>query len=591
MFKEAVPLNIRSYRTFPSLLCAAAILPAVGIAQEPEGPIITVMTFQANEQGLGAKAADELRSHLTDAFSSKDLYTVPTADIQTNLESSGFSIDDPLGSVEERQLANMVRADMYITGKITHGMNDRYRFEPRFILPHDITEIQPLPIIEKKELGDVMDDATRSIREAIKQLEGTKRCEGLMRQKPLDAAAAARAAIKAYPRATLARFCMERAYLVHLQSTKTAADSAATEDSILAVSQGILQLDSMNVPALRYSAAFYKLRGDSARERQALFTLIHADTANVGTSRDVIFQLAGENRINDALPLLKDMLSKNPGDTSALRLAFLVYSTAKDWQSVADVGSSLAKVDTTVMDSTYFSRMAIAYDQLKQPQAATDILTQATAKYPHNAYFWFYYAKELQQSNQSKEAIAAYQRYISLQPKDQSLLVAAYLSLGTLYDTTNAFDSLYTLVNRAALLPGLDTAGKSNISLLALHYGNKLLQAVGTPAPPPQSAQQRNDLQNSIKFLQLSNQIWPSANAQFLMGTANFLIMQSATQEAGDVKSCSLSRLAQQTLDSARTQLPTGLTRPELQASAQNMLGYLPKFTPAIQQYVKKFCK
>ena len=584
-------MNIRSYRIFSTLLCPAALSPVAAVAQGPDVPTITVMTFRANEQGLGSRAADELRSHLADAFSSQDLYTVPTTDIQTNLQNSGFSIDDPLGPMEERQLAIMVRADMYITGKITHKIDDQYVFEPRLVLPHDPRIFQPLPVVERKDLGDVMDRTTRAIQEAIKQLPGTRKCEGLIQSKPADAIAAARSAVAAYPAAVIARQCMIRAYYVQMLGAKTAADSSATGDSILAASQAILQQDSLNVQALRYSAALYKVKGDTARELQSLLSLFRADSANAETRGQVIASLAGEHRVRAALPLLKSMLDNNPGDPNALRLAFQVYTTAEDWQSVADVGTQLVKADTTAIDSVYFTRMATAYDKLKQPQAATDILTQATARYPNNGYFWLYYANELQLSNQKQEAMDAYRRYISLGPKDQGYLLAAYLRLGSLYDSANAFDSLYSLVQRAAALPGLDTMARSSIATLALGYGNKLFQTTGAASPPPPPPELRNELQNSIKFLQLSNQISPSVNAQFLMGAANFQIMQSATEEAGTAKSCSLARLAQQSLNDAKPQLQAGMANPSFQTPAQNMLGYLPKFTPAIEQYIKKFCK
>ncbi|HXC26102.1 MAG TPA: hypothetical protein VNU46_09320 [Gemmatimonadaceae bacterium] len=586
-------MNIRSYL---SLVCTplacATLVPTIGSAQDSDVPTITVMTLTSNEQGLGAQAADALRDRLNDQFSSDELHTVPTADIATNLESSGFSIDDPLAPAEERQLANMLRADIYVSGKITHEMNGRYRFEARLLLPHELTLAQPLPMVEGKDVGDITKPIAKLIGQAIKQLNGNKRCMALIQQqKPADAVTAARTAVVAYPRATIARLCMARGFIILQTKSTTSADSARYADSVLAVSQAILQQDSLNIDALKYSATFYKFRGDTLRERQALLTLAQADANNMDEVRAVISSLASEGRVKDATPLLKDLLSKNPGDTAILHLAFIVYATAQDWQSVADVGSALVKADTNAADSSYFTRMAAAYDKLNQPLQAVDILTQATAKYPNNSYFWIYYATQLEKGAQAPQAIDAYRRVISLNPKDPTLLMAAYLKLANLYDQTNASDSLYTLVQRAAQIPGLDTANKTLVSRLALSRGNKLVQAATAGATPPPGEKLRSDLQYALKFLQLANQISPSVQAQFLMGAANFQIMQSATSDAETYKSCALSRVAQQAVTDATPGLQAGATNPDYQASAQSMLGYIPKFSPAIESYLKKFCK
>ena len=69
-----------------SLALAALALAGVAPVHAQDAKArITVMTFQSQEKGTGAKAADELRNQLKDKFNPKDVYVLPTKDVNNTL--------------------------------------------------------------------------------------------------------------------------------------------------------------------------------------------------------------------------------------------------------------------------------------------------------------------------------------------------------------------------------------------------------------------------------------------------------------------------------------------------------------------------
>ena len=282
------------------------MVPVVVAAQGSDAPSITVMTFQSKERGLGSRAADMLRDKLTNDFSAEELHTIPTADVSANLESAGFSVDDSLAANDEHRLANLLRTDTYVTGRLNQTFGGDYYFEPRLVMSIDQTLIQPLPPISKKDLDGLMEPASRAIKSALKQLEGNQKCiAGVNNRNFADAVAGARAAIAAYPRATIARMCMAKAFFAEYLQAKSHRDSVAYADSVLAVSAAILKEDSLNVPVLQYDAALYNFLSDTTRERRALLDLVRADPSNSQLIERVINSLAGGGQMRDAIPLVK----------------------------------------------------------------------------------------------------------------------------------------------------------------------------------------------------------------------------------------------------------------------------------------------
>ncbi|MEO6778499.1 MAG: hypothetical protein ABI194_03520, partial [Gemmatimonadaceae bacterium] len=308
---------------------------------------ITVMTFQSQEKGTGAKAAEELRNQLKDKFNPKDVYVLPTKDVNNTLEQSGFSASEPLASNDEKALAVLLRADDYVTGRVSRAPTGAYTVDARMVLARDNNLSQALPPATSGKIGDAMDNVAKSVREAMKQLDGEHACISKFRSGDnAGALAAARQGIAAYPQATLARLCAANVYYSQYQKATSHTDSVSLADSVLAVTRLIAQQDPGSVAALRFNAELYKVIGDSAQSRQALLALIRADPSNDRLITQIVNELAGSGHANEAVPLVKELLERSPGEPQLLHTAFLVYLAANDWQSAVTTGPELIRADT-----------------------------------------------------------------------------------------------------------------------------------------------------------------------------------------------------------------------------------------------------
>ncbi|MEO9226191.1 MAG: tetratricopeptide repeat protein [Gemmatimonadaceae bacterium] len=548
-------------------------------AQEPKARI-TVMTFKSAEKGTGAKAASELRDQIKDKFNAKDLYVLPSKDVNNTLEQSGFSASEPLAPNDEKALANLLRADEYVTGNIEKAPTGDYTVNARMVLARDVTLSQALPAVTNKKIGDAMDQVANSLKGALKQLDGEKECVNKARGGDIAGAlAAARQGVAAYPSATIARLCAANVYYSQYKAATSHADSVALADSVLTVTRVIAQQDPKSVAALRFNAELYKVIGDSAQSRATLLALIRADPTNDKLITEVINELAGSGHAAEAVPLVKELLDRSPGDPQLLRTAFLVDLAASNWQAAVASGPALIKADTAAADSTYFLRMAAAYVNLQQPDQAITQLQAGIQKYPNNGTLLLSLASSLRKNNRGAEAVDILKRAVVASPNNSQ----AMLLLADSYAQANQPDSVESLLQRAAALPGAD---KHTLSQFALGQGGNMYKAANAKEP-----KDRGSLQAAIKMLQVSDAIEPSVDAKFLIAASAFAVAQSAYNEANTTKSCELATTAQNALALMQPGIDAGATSDVYKTSAAQYVPVLAQFLPASAALVKKLCK
>lgn len=581
---EERPLNARS-KSARSVLVAiigaavalTATAPATLAAQDLAKNRISVATFASRDKSLGCKAADALRSRLAKQWSPRDVYVLPTKDIQNTLEQSGFGACDPLSANDEKALANLVRADEYVTGRVTSTPNG-FDVDAKLVLARDASLAQSLPEVVNKDLNGAMDAVARSVKDAMRQLAGEQACINKARANDIAGAlASAREGTAAYPRATLSRLCAANIFYAQYAKATSRADSMRLADSVLAVTRQIMQNDSTSVAALRLQAELYKVRGDSARARQALVGLIRADPGNQQLLTQVVNELAASGHAQEAVPLVKDLLQRNPGDPQLTRTAFLVFLAAQDWQDAVATGPLLVQADTAAADSLYFVRMAAAYTSLNQPQQALTLLQQGTARFPNNATLWLATASAYGKAGQQQQSVAALRRALTLNPRVEN----GSLLLANAYAQMSMPDSVLAVLQRASTQPGVD---RQTLAQFALAQGSNAFKAAN-------ASKSRADYQRALALLQLSNRIAPSVDAQFLIGATSFSIGQSAATEANESKSCTLAQLARQSFADAETGLRAGTGNPQYQAAAQQYLQYIPQFGPAVRSQIQRFCR
>lgn len=562
---------------------AAAVLTCVALpalhAQQAKTRI-TVMTFRspASDKGVGAKAANELRKQLSDKFDQRDVYVLPTKDVANTLEQSGFSASDPLAANDEKQLANLLRANEYVTGTITKAPTGQYTVEPRLVLARDNTVWQALPPVTSANIGDAMNNVSKSVKQAMGQLDNEAQCVSKARANDLAGAlAAARAGTKDYPNAEMTRLCAANVFYAQYTKATTRADSMRLADSALAVTKQIVQIDPASTAALTMNSQLYKVLGDSAQSRAALIALVRADPTNDRLITGVVNDLAASGHARDAEPLVQELLQRSPGDPSLLRTAFLVYLAAKDWQNAVTAGPQLIRADTAAADSLYYVRMASAYTSLNQVPAALQTLQAGTQRFPTNSTLLLAYASALRKAGQSAQAADVLKRAIAASPNNPQAL----LLLADTYAKDNQFDSVAAVLSRGVAMAGAD---KSTFAQYALGQGSNAFKAAN-------ASKNRADFQTAIRLLQLSDQIQPSTDAKFLIGASAFSIAESAANDANKSKSCSLAQLAQSSLEQASSGLQAGTSDEKYKAPATTYLGYVQQFRAPVAGEVKRFCR
>ncbi|MBA2686463.1 MAG: hypothetical protein H0U64_00025 [Gemmatimonadaceae bacterium] len=546
-----------------AVLLSAAVSTAEAQKQRTEqlAPRIMVPTLASSDKELGIQAAEAIRARLTRDVRPQSLFVIPKADIYNTLQASGYSTTEALGANDAKALATLLRADHYIDGSVSRNAAG-VRIDSRLVLSRDNSISQLLPPAEGK-LDAAAASVSRNAQNAMKQLEAEGKCVNFVReQKYAEAIAEARKGIAAYPNGTIAGICLGNAFY-----------AANQLDSVLALSERIIQSDPKNVPALRWLADIYGQRKDP-RGVDALLGLLAADPTNVRLVDQVANGLAASGQAARAVPIITQILKDQPGDPVLLRTGWLVLLAAKQYPLAIQTGLEYARVDTAAADTSYYVKLVSAYSALNQNTQAAQALAEATARYPKNATLWAVYAQTLQNSGQSAQAAVAAQKAISLNPKVEGGFALAATTLAA----TGQWDQVQSTLERG-VAAGADP---SLLSKIALKLGNDSYRAGN-------ASKNRADFQRAVALLKVSDRLEGSANAKFLIGAASFSIGQSATNEAQEAKSCPLARLAKESFATAQENVPAGL--PDYPDAAKQLLQAIPQFTPAVNAMVARYCK
>lgn len=528
----------------------------------PPPPKVMVTTFAGSEPGLGVQTAEAIRQRISRDVDDKKLTVIPQKDVNSTLTASGYSTTESLASNDARALAVLLRADEYMEGTVSRTPSG-VKVDARMVLARDNAIQQPLPTAEAAKLDQAAQMISKSYLAARAQLDAEKNCANLFRSgKYKEAEQAARAGLLKYANGTMAMVCLGNSL-----------DKQNQSDSVLAVSQRILAVDSRNISALRWTADIFQTRKDP-RATQALISLMAANPGDDKLQVQVVNSLAATNQFDLAVPIVADALKNSPGDANLLRLAWLVYLGAKKYDLAIQTGAELIKADTAAADSSYYLRTAGAYAAQSQFQKAADALKAAEAKYPNNASILLNEANLLSKAGNNAAALTAAQRAVTLNPK----IDGGYAQLALIQGALNQPDAVMTTLRTAAT----NGADKSTLAKVALAQGNAAYKAGN-------ASKNRADLQKAMAFLKLSDQLDASSDAKFLLGVSAFTVGQSAIVEAQTTKSCPLARLAKESFGIAQENVPAGLK--DYADAAKQVLTAIPQYTPATDEMVKRFCK
>jgi tetratricopeptide (TPR) repeat protein len=556
----------------------------------PDAPRIMVPALKGSEKNVGVQAADAIRSRLNQDVPYKQLYVLPKTDIVAMLEASGYNPNEPLPPNDAKELAKLLRADEYLEGTVTKSPSG-YRIESRLVLARDNSLVQPLPPVEGARLDLAAKSLSGELQNARKQLESERTCVRLAREgKYKEAAAAAQAGITAYPQATLARNCQMQAY----------SQLKYPGDSVLRIAQEILAINPRFRPALGLAAQAYTEKGDTTRAVQTWTELIAANPGDANLVERVVTNIAalpGQAKV--AIPIIDKAVAENPGDTKLLDIQSRLKFVTKDWKGAVASMDEVAKLDTAMMDTTYFQRLAAAQLNDSQPQRAAEAMARATQKFPTHASSWLFYAQMLRQSGQLDQAETAARRALSLNPNIEGGLP----SMVQLQLDAGKLDSAYATIATYGLAPAartcVTTAADSTkaewqtsckasyqnadfLAQLARGQGNKFYRAAAASA-------KAEDFDPAVKWLLLADSVKSDDNTKLLLTASYVTRARPLLLAAQASKDCALAKKANDGLVEAGLMIPKiGKVNPTLAGQLfQAAQGYLPSAEAMVKQYCK----
>jgi tetratricopeptide (TPR) repeat protein len=556
---------------------AGAANAQVARAPDPNTPRMMVLTFRAAAAGnTGVQAAEALRSRLSSDVPYKQLWQIPSTEINAVLEASGYKKDEPLSSNDARELGRQLRADEFVQGFVRKE-GEVWRIEATLHLVRDPSLAQPLTLASANKAGDAAKVLSAELVEARKQLVPERACVNAAREKNWEKAmASAREGIAAFPKAVIARTCLLNAMF----------ETKATDEAQLAMAEEILAIDSRSRRALSIAGDIYRRRNvanprDTANANkmiQAYTGLIAADPTNTRLVDDVTKAIAGAGNPGVALPIIRKAVEENPGDAALMRTQFLVELAARETKAALRTGTELAALDTAMADTSYFFRMAAAYQADSQPAKAAEEIAKGVAKFPENASLLVVSAQAQRAAGQTQQALETLKKALALDPNVEK----GNLQMAQIYYTDmKKADSAY-----AALVLARKGADSTLVGDVALSFGNTAQRELKAESP-------ELDYTNTINFLTFAdaNATSPERRqqAKFLIGAVSVKHGQALLKAGADTRNCPLVKQAKEQFVVAQVNVPAG-GRFAPQAAGQLMQA-LAQLIPAAEQTEKAVCK
>jgi predicted Zn-dependent protease len=571
---------------------AGSLSPTPVTAQEFIRQRLLVHNFDAGRGSLGRRLGDAIAGAI-DHGKGKDLAVVGRGDMLLQLEKAGYNSDSVLLATEIRDQTRRYRADEYVVGRaITNGR--AMRLEGLLVLTRDSALKQPITTTELPDVDPAADAFGGEVLRARLQLIPVRRCENAMRAgKANEASAFALDGIKAYPRATIARACLLRAY----------SATGQPADSLLRVANALLAIDSTSTYGWEAAAKANDelgIKDDAGRAWKALAQLQAHDADVIGR---VVTALMRDGNAAIAKPIIAQAVLDRPDDEHLAGLHWRVLLATEDWASAAKVGEALRKLSPTYeTQPDYFVRMASAYRNANQPFRAIAAAAEGVAIHPEDPELYLLYtqlvfgendvalarglerfpksgkllaldAQQKRKRGDRQGALEATRRAVA----EDSTLARSYLQLAQAFIDVDQNDSALVVL-QAGIKSVADSAV---VAQFTLARGNAMYRAAN-------ATKKRADFEMALRFLQLSQKLSPSQNAGFLVGSAAFGVAQLAATELPAAKSCPIATLAQDNLVLAETLLATnGAAAPD---AAKQFLDYAAQLHPYVAQQVKILC-
>jgi tetratricopeptide (TPR) repeat protein len=257
-----------------------------------------------------------------------------------------------------------------------------------------------------------------------------------------------------------------------------------------------------------------------------------------------------------------------------MKLLWAIQLRAQRYKQAIQTGEQLAKLDTAIVDSTYYTRMIVAFQADSQPQRAAEYAGRAVQRYPQNASAHLVFAQTLRRAGQLQQAAQEYQQAVRLDPKVEGGYLALIVTQCELNQADAAFAS-----GQAAIAAGQDRAT----------IGQAL---IGCAAPAIRAAQEQKTRAGWQRAYDISNrvdQVAPSPNSKFFVGVSAFQVGYEALQTLNKSKSCDDATIAENMWAAAQIAMPAGASVDK--NTAGQILGAIQQYSGHIAQAKKAYCK
>ena len=532
---------------------------------DPNAIRVLVTVFRGSEKLIGVQAANAVRSKMNSEFPFKQVYVLPGADINTTLEASGFPTTEPLQSHDARALANLMRADEYITGSVVKSPTG-FKMEAALVLARDNALVQPLGTFEGATMNAAAGLVSKELKEARKQLEFERKCVNSVRDGKLDPAAAfAKEGIVAYPKATLARVC-----LANVMSQQKAAP-----DQMLKIAREITDLDPKNRFGLQFLANAFRALNQPDSAVRAMTTLLSTDPSNPRLQKDVVEAVAALANPKVARPFVDSAVALNPGDPDLLRLRWLILLAVKDYKEFYAQGEELIKLDTSFADTTYFIRTARVFSEDSQFQKAAETAAKGLVKFPGQPSLIYEQIVSLRAAGQGQQALDALNKALDAKiPVERGSAIRLRL-----LRELNKIDEIVPAA-RAMIASG-DTAASIRSEIITVGSQQSAAAAASGVA---------EDFQKAIATFLYADSVSKGpekARAYYLLGGVYLRFGQMKLKLAGEQKSCELAKQAKSLFADAQIVLPKGGSSNP--TGTQQLMGNLMQLDPYADQLMASF--
>jgi tetratricopeptide (TPR) repeat protein/TolB-like protein len=545
----------------------------------PETPYILVTAFHAPTKQLAVEAADELRSRLQSEHSARELFVVTKATVEATLRSSGYPVDSALGVGDLMELAKALRAEYVIDGTATKaGSGNAVRFSTHVLIKTGgQTLTQPLPSADGKDVGDAAKITEHAITDALKQMPAYRDCLAALRAgKNDDAITKARTGVAAYANAAFARVCLLNGYV----SSKT-----APPDSIIALANQILAVDSTSMLALANLADAYNAKGQKEKAAAAYERILSLDPNNQ-VVRGMVIEYDGQTDPAKALKLVEESLKENPTDVPLLRNRWLLQLRLAHYKDAIASGEELVKTDTASATLDYFQRQIGAAQSDSNATKVLDLSQKASQRFPKESSFPLLLAQSAYKAGQLQQALDAARRAASADPKRLDAWKFILVTLTDLHQPDSALAA-----GQQAIAAGVpkDSVGEL---LLARVAGPSLKAA--------QASKTRADWQAALKASQSVDAISPSAQSNFYIGVSSFQVatdiltndvqtLAKSKKKEDQTQACIEAKQAEDLLATTSISMPRGGSV-DKNVAAQ-ILGAVSQYGEFIAAVKKNFCK